>query len=234
MYEGVHAWPDGSATVDRLARTAADCGFDGVVVRNHGDERADYDAAAVAEAAGVDVVRGMEIRADDSTQAAGYVGNYRSEVTVLALHGGTADLNRFGVEQDRIDVLAHPMVGDGDFNHVLAKAAAEHGVRVEFSFGRVLRTSGGQRVQILQDMRKLRELVDQYDVPYVVSADPTSHLHLRGPRELIAVGEQIGFTAEAVEAGLAEWGVLAERNRDRQSEAFIEPGVRRGRYEEDG
>ena len=65
MYEGVHAYPDGEATVARLAATAGDYGYDGVVVRNHGDAQPDYDPAAVADACGVDVVAGIEIRADD-------------------------------------------------------------------------------------------------------------------------------------------------------------------------
>jgi ribonuclease P/MRP protein subunit RPP1 len=86
---------------------------------------------------------------------------------------------------------------------------------------------------VLSDLRKLREIVFQYDAPYVVSAAPESHLHLRAPRELRAVGETIGFDREDVERGLAEWGRLAARNRERLSESFIEPGVERGRYEED-
>ncbi|WP_435347219.1 RNase P subunit p30 family protein [Haloarchaeobius sp. HRN-SO-5] len=233
MYEAVHAHPDGDATVSRYAHTAASYGYDGVVVRNHGDARADFDADAVAEATGVDVVRGLEIRADGPSQASGYVGNYRRQYTVLLVDGGTKALNRFAVEQERIDVLAHPMAGDGDVNHVLAKAAATNGVRLEFDLGRVCRLTGGGRVQAFQDLRKLRELVEQYDVPYVVSVDPTSHLHLRAPRELAAVGEVVGFTADAIREGLAEWGHLAERNRERQSDSFIEPGVRSGRYEED-
>jgi ribonuclease P/MRP protein subunit RPP1 len=116
----------------------------------------------------------------------------------------------------------------GDVNHVLAKAAARNGVRLEFSFRRVLRASGGDRVQAIGDLRKLRELVENYEVPYVVSADPRSHLHLRAPRELQAVGEVVGFSADQVEAGLAEWGRLAARNRERTSDSFVEPGVRLG------
>ena len=230
MYEGVHAHPDGEATVARLAKTAADCGFEGVVVRNHGDARADYDPAAVASAYGVDVATGIEIRTDDAGQASGLVGNYRSKVDVVCVHGGS--LNRFAVEQPKVDVLAHPM-RDGDVNHVLAKAAAENGVHLEFNLGRVLRADGGPRVQAIQGLRKLRELVEQYDVPYVVSADPHSHLQLRAPRELVAVGEAVGFEAEAVEAGLAAWGEVAERNRERRSGEFIEPGVRIDDHEED-
>jgi ribonuclease P/MRP protein subunit RPP1 len=234
MYEAVHAVPDGRSSVGRFARTASEYGFDGIVVRNHGDARAEYDPEQVGERYEIDVVSGIEVRADDPETASGYLGSYRGEYPILALHGGTDALNRFAVEQERIDVLAHPMRGSGDFNHVLAKAAARNGVRVEFDLGPVLRTEGGRRVQALADMRKLRELVEQYDAPYVVSAEPTSHLQLRGPRELIALGETIGFPEGAIEHGLREWGRLAERNRERLSESFIEPGVRQGRYDEDG
>jgi len=225
-YEAVHATPDGDATLDRLVRTASEYGYEGVVVRNHGDAKPDADLEAVADTYGVDVVSGVEIRAEDPSRASGFVGNHRETKTIVVVHGGTPELNRFAVEQPAVDVLAHPMAGDGDVNHVLAKAAVENGVRFEFSFREVLRASGGERVQALRDLRKLRELVDAFDAPYVVSADPRSHLHLRAPRELVAVGEVIGFDAAAIESGLAEWGEIAERNRGIRSDEFVEPGVK--------
>jgi ribonuclease P/MRP protein subunit RPP1 len=224
MYEAVHARPDGESTVARQALTAAEAGYEGVVVRNHGDSQHDADLERVAEAYDVDVVDGVEIRTEDLSRASGFLGNYRPKTTVVCVHGGTDEHNRFAVEQPAVDVLAHPMDG-GDFNHVLAKAAAENGVRVEFNLRRVLREDGGTRVQAIQSLRKLRELVDAFDVPYVVSADARSHLELRAPRELVAVGEVVGFDAEEIEAGLAEWGRLAARNRERLGEAFVEPGV---------
>ncbi|MDG5759550.1 RNase P subunit p30 family protein [Natronococcus sp. A-GB1] len=233
MYEAVRAHPEGQSTVARLAKRAADYGYEGVVVRNHSGTRADYDADAIADEYGIDVVDGVEIRADDPEQASGSVGNFRPSNTILALEGGTDALNRFAVEQAKIDVLAGPMAGDGDVNHVLAKAAAENGVRIEFDLSGVLRASGGRRVRAIQSLRKLEEIVDYYDAPYVASADPASHLELRAPRELRAVGEEIGLSSEFVEDGLAEWGRLAERNRHVHSESFIEPGVERGRYEEE-
>lgn len=129
-------------------------------------------------------------------------------------------------------MLTRPCRADGDLNHVLVKAARDHGVRVEFDFGPVLRSTGGHRVQHLRSLRKLRELVEHYDAPYVVSANAHSHLQLRAPRELIAVGEAIGFAPEMVRTGLREWGALARRNRERADESFIAPGVERGRYDE--
>ncbi len=231
MYEAVHARPDGTSTVSRLARTASEYGFSGIVVRNHGDSGHDADLDRVRDHFDLDVVDAVEVRAEDPSRASGYVGNYRAEKDLVCVHGGSERINRFAVEQPAVDVLAHPMDG-GDFNHVLAKEAARNGVRIEFSLRRVLRVEGGRRVQAVQDLRKLRELVRAFDVPYVVSVDPRSHLHLRAPRELSAVGEAIGFTAEQIDEGLAEWGRLAERNRDRQSDAFVEPGVWRGTREE--
>lgn len=226
-YEAVHARPDGDSTVARMALTASEYGYDGIVVRNHGDELANYNPEAISDTYDVDVVPGVEVRADDPSQASGFVGNHRPDTVVLAVHGGTVAMNRFAVEQVAVDVLAHPMVDDGDFNHVLAKAAADNGVRVEFSFREVLQTTGGQRVRHLQSLRKLRELVDYYDVPYVVSGDPTSHLELRASRELAALGESIGFTGDQITSGLEEWGRIASRNRDRLADSFVEPGVYR-------
>lgn len=233
MYEAVHAYPDGQSTVARLAKTAADYGFEGVVVRNHSDARAEYDPERIREEYGIGVVEGVEIRTSDQQSASGAVGNYRTTETIVAVHGGTNAMNRFAVEQAKVDVLAHPMTGDGDINHVLVKAAVENGVRLEFDLSGVLRQSGGRRVRTLQSLRKLREIVDHYDAPYVVSAEPTSHLEVRAPRELKALGEEIGLTRAFIEDGLAEWGRLAERNRHIHSESFIEPGVERGRYEEE-
>ncbi|WP_123534524.1 RNase P subunit p30 family protein [Halosimplex salinum] len=233
MFEAVHAHPDGAATVARHAKTAAEYGFDGIVVRNHGDALAEFDAEEVADRYDVDVVEGVEVRADDPSRASGFVGNHRDSRTVVAVHGGTDAINRFAVEQPAVDVLAHPMAGDGDVNHVIANAAAENGVRFEFSFRRVLRADGGQRVQAIRGLRKLRELVEDADAPYVVSAGPRSHLHLRAPRDLVAVGETLGFTAEQVETGLAEWGRIVERNRRIQGDSFVEPGVYRASVDDE-
>ena len=228
MFEAVHADPDGDSSVERFAETAAEYGFDGLVVRNHGDALGEFDSESLSERHAIDVVEGVEVRADDPSRASGFVGTHRDSKTVVAVHGGTNAINRFAVEQPAVDVLAHPMAGDGDVNHVIARTAAENGVRLELSFERVLRAEGGRRVQALRDLRKVRELVETYDTPYVVSADPQSHLHLRAPRDLTAVGETVGFDADQMAAGLAEWGRLVERNRRRQRDEFVEPGVYRG------
>ncbi|WP_135663028.1 RNase P subunit p30 family protein [Halorhabdus rudnickae] len=229
MYAAVHARPDGDSTVARLALTAAEYGFDGLVIRNHGDALPDDDREGIADTYGIDVVDGVEIRAEDPSRASGFVGNHRDRRTLVAVHGGDPDMNRFAVEQPAVDVLAHPLAGDGDVDHVTVKTAAENGVHLEWSLRDVLRSDGGRRVEALRDLGKLHDLLVEYDAPYVVSGDPSSHLQLRAPRDLVAVGEALGYTAAWVETGLSAWGDIATRNRDRASDAFVEPGVRRGR-----
>ncbi|WP_256403794.1 RNase P subunit p30 family protein [Halorubrum salinum] len=209
---------------------AADASTDGAPAS--GDR--ERDPAALGEEYGVDVVDAVEIDADDPTSASGSVGNYRPERTVVCLVGGDDALNRFAVEEPRVDVLARPMAGSGGFNHVLAKAARDNGVHVEFDLGPLFRETGGKRVRALADLRKLREIVTNYDAPHVVSANAASHLELRAPREVVAAAEAVGFDPEWVREGLDAWGEIAARTRERRSEAFIAPGVRRGRYEEDG
>lgn len=228
-YEAVYAHPTGAATAARQVKTAAEYGFEGVVVRTR---EAASDPASLADRYGIDVVSGVEVDAEDPQAASGAVGNHRSDCTLLLVRGGTDALNRFAVEQDCVDVLTQPFDGAGDVNHVLVKEAVAHDVRIEFDLGTVLRDDGGTRVRRLRKLRKLRELVAYFDAPYVVSATATSHLRLRAPRDLVAVGEQIGFGADAVRAGLAEWGRLAARNRARLAESFISPGVQRGRDDE--
>jgi ribonuclease P/MRP protein subunit RPP1 len=234
MYEAVHAHPDGQATVARLAMTASEYGYEGVVVRNHGDSPASYDPDAVAETYGVDVVPGVEVRAEDPSRASGFVGNHRDRHTIVAVHGGDPAINRFAVEQPAVDVLAHPTrvrdahpTREGEFDHVLAREAAENGVRVELSLRPLVTDRGGTRVRAIERLRRLADILDQYDAPFVVSVDPHSHLALRSPRDLAALAETAGLDGETVREGLAEWGRLAERNRERASEQFVEPGVYR-------
>ncbi len=231
-WEAVHAHPDGESTVRRLALTAAGDGFDGLVVRNHGDRLTEFDPATVSEASGIDVVAGIEVRAEERSRVAGLIDSHRAHRSVVCVHGGPESINRLACTDPRVDVLAHPTHGDG-VDHVLVRSAADKGVALEFSLARVLRTAGGRRVRALRRLRTLRELLEKYDTPHVVSADATSHLQLRSPRELAAVGSVVGVDPEWIRDGLAEWKRIVERNRERASDSFIQPGVRRGRYEED-
>jgi ribonuclease P/MRP protein subunit RPP1 len=238
MYEAVRAHPEGESTVSRFGAAASALGYGGVVVRNAraevvpgGFDSRDAYADAVREAYGLDTVWAVELDAERG-QLRSAVRGLREEYAVVAVEGGTPERNRLAVETPEVDVLTEPMAGNGDVNHVLARAAAENGVRFEFDLGPVLASAGGERVQALRDLRKLREIVTYYDAPYVCSVRADSHLDLRAPRDLAAVGDVLGFDGERLSEGFAEWGRLVERNRERLDESFLAPGVTKGKPED--
>ncbi len=227
MYEAVRPR---DATVSRLALTVGEYGYDGLIVRATPEdlETVTAQAAAVPQPVGI----GLELNPTDRQEASGAVGHYRSACDLLLVRGGTPDLNRFAVEDPRVDVLTAPMAKQGDVNHVIAAAAADNGVAIELNLAPVLRASGGRRVQAIRSRRKLIELLEDADAPWVTSADAADHLQMRAPRDLIALGEVIGVGADAIETGLTTWGRLLERSQRRQDPTVIEPGVYHGRPED--
>ena len=242
-YEAVVPYPEGNATASRFARTAQEYGYGGVVLRRRIDRAAEMSDRSASDAEGtdtfgVDVVPGVELVPDSPTRVGGLASSVRERTVVVIVRGGDSGVNRAAVEDPRVDVLSRPFgedgaggADDGDVNHVLVKAARDNDVAIEFDLAPVLRLSGGRRVRALGRLRKLRELLDHYEAPFVVSARPDSHLRLRSVRELSAVGSQIGFEEETIREGLERWGAITARNRHRLSESFIGEGIERGRHE---
>lgn len=259
VYEAIVPYPSGNSTLSRLAKTAAASGYDGLVLRLHPDSASEGEIAETIhslsdktrdgnegsvgtvdqflddELYGVDIVSGVELGPGSPAEIGGSVTAWRNRTTLVIVSGGTPARNRTALEDPRVDVLAQPFgeSGSGDVNHVQLKAAADNDVAIECNLAPVLRSSGGPRVQALKRLRKLRELVTHYEAPLVVSARAESHLQVRGPRELTAVGEQIGFERDTILQGLERWDVIARRNRRRHGESFIGEGIKRGRYETD-
>jgi len=238
MYEAVSVGNECQTTLTRYATTASRFGFDGVVARQPASEApAEHSLSAERlhcwEQYSIDVVDAVEFRTTAISTIRRKLDDVRESSTLVVVRGGSPERNRFAVEEPRVDVLSAPMETEGEFNHVLAKAATRNAVHVECDLAPVLRCSGGTRVRALQDLQKLWEILAQYDTPFVVSGSPQSHLELRAPRELQAVGQKAGIDSESILKGLEAWGELAARNRERHSESFIAPGVERTRYEKD-
>ena len=213
-----------------LAATAARHGYDGLVV-----DGVDRDSLAGVDA-DLDLVDGVTVEAPDPETAAGRVGSLRSgrqtEYTVLSVAGGPPDVTRFASEDERVDVLLLPADAQVVFVSPVCDDDGEHGVRVALDLGSVLRASGDRRVHALRTLRRRREILADAGVEPLVTARPTSPLAVRSPRDLAAVGARIGLGADTVHEGLAGWGAVVERVRERTDPRFVEPGVRRGRFEE--
>lgn len=223
----------GAATPSRLALTAEAYGYDGLIIRSSPD-----DEPQPYPDVGIDLVSGIELDPSDRAQASGAIGHYRSQCDLLLVRGGETELNRYVLEEPRVDVLSAPFAGTGDLNHVLANTAAANDVAVELRLEPVLRDSGQRRISHIKQLRKAIELLTAAEAPYVVTAAATSHLELRSPRDLQSLASVLGLESVVEDPpgvladGLSRWARITQRNRSRRSESFIEPGIYRGHPEE--
>ena len=225
MYAAVQAWPDGNSTVARFAAAADRFGFDGLVVRNHHDRRPPSITPDSRERSSTRVIPAIELHGESPAAMSGGVVEFRDTVPIVCLHGGTDRRNRFAVEQDRIDVLAHPFSEGGTINHILARSAAENAVHIEFNLRPVFRARGGRRVEAIRKLRTLHDVIRQYDAPYVVSSIPRDHLELRTPRACTALGSVLEIDPKWIETGLANWGRIAAKNAEIMDPTYVEPGI---------
>lgn len=197
MYEFSRCHPESRSTASRVAVTAAKGGYDGVVLRNpySGGSPPEYTVAGEDELE-VDVVRGVEVQAEDVQELHGYVGNLSSKYSVVCVEGGDEDVERAAAASTHVDVLTAPR----EFDHVTVREAAENDVAIEVDLGPVVRESGGGRVAALKDIRLLTKLATKYDASLVASASPENHLQIRGRRELRAVASLAGVDGSTFDA----------------------------------
>lgn len=233
MYEAVYAYPTGRSTVARYLLTARWFGYTGLVFRSPVSSANDMLTTNFDEDA-INFAVAADLRTDSIDQLSGLVREHRHSSPVLLVHGGSEQFNRFVVEQDQVDVLTNLHGASSQLGHVEAKAAANHGVRLELSFEPVLRSRGGNRVREIIRLRRHATLIKKFDVPYVVSANPKHHLHLRSPRDLDSLATAIGFSDLDIQRGLCEWGTILESNLSVRDPRFVEPGVKRGSYVSSG
>jgi ribonuclease P/MRP protein subunit RPP1 len=232
VYDAVVPYPIGSSTLSRYVLTATRYGYDGVISltrydgtdRDHERSRPAVDPGAITG----DVVDGALIDATDRERASVALDRSREAHTIVVCRAETTSLQRFGAESHRVDVLSVPVQGEA-LEHGILKAAAANEVRVAVDLDPVLHDCGGDRVRAIATLQRRKRFLDDVGANHVVTASPTDHLELRAPRDLAAVGASVDLGEEWTRDGLAEWGELVERNRDRRSEAFVEPGVYRGR-----
>ncbi|ASJ09750.1 ribonuclease P protein component 3 [Thermococcus siculi] len=123
--------------------------------------------------------------------------------TLLYVQGGDMRVNRFALEAG-VDALISPWLGrkDPGFDHILAGIAARRGVAIGFSLSPLLRVNPYERVQILRFMTKTWQLVEKYGVPRFITSSAESRWDVRGPRDLMSLGINIGMEVPQARASV--------------------------------
>lgn len=217
LAEAVYAHPSGASTAARLALTAKRVGYDQLVIKNADTIPTSPPIEAIADEYDIDIISGIELDGPIET-VSGRLPHLRRETSVLAVRGGTDAKNRFVARQPYADILAGPITHEGpDIGPGIATDASEHEVAIEVDLG-PLRTQGGRRVRYIDRLRRLWRVVDHYDLEYVLTASPSSHLGVVPPRELVALADLVGIDADAAVVGLETWVTIARRNQQQATD----------------
>ena len=164
------------------------------------------------------------LKADDWGELKRKIRENREEADVLAFRGGDEELNRKACESSKLDVLLHPEKNrkDSGLNHVMAEAAAENNVTIGLDFTQ-LKNSGKKRMHILAHWRKNLKLCEKYDTPYLITTGAEEKYQLRGPRELKALIDSIGYSGRKAVSNAP--GEILEKSERSKTEENIRPGV---------
>ncbi|MDD1721035.1 MAG: ribonuclease P [Euryarchaeota archaeon] len=193
---GVHAFPEGADTPQRLDLTARRLGFHSIAITNH--------TPFLAELPDCGIVSGVEIKAQNVGELKKKIALYRRTVTVLNVHGGNDKINRAACRDERVDVLMHPEHGrHNGLNQVTAKLAKRNGIAIGFSLSYFWKTYGIRRARLLAFQRKNIALCKKFDTKIVITSDACSHYDLRAPRELKALAKLTLLEDDEAEAALS-------------------------------
>ncbi len=179
-----HSLPEGSSSPSRLALTAKKLGFQGIAITNHQHLQPHQPSIQLKVYAGIEITgkpRDIHRR----------VSSLRKKAAVIAVHGGREDVNRAALETPGVDILCHPY----EFNHILARMAAENMVAIEFNIHDILHTGGARRAKILALYRQNLKLTRKYETPMILTSGAMSHFDLRAPREMAALAGLFGMEA---------------------------------------
>ncbi|MGZ4919649.1 MAG: RNase P subunit p30 family protein [Halobacteriota archaeon] len=193
---GVHAFPEGADTPQRLHLMARRLGFHSIATTNH--------TPFLAQPPDRGIVYGIEISAQTVGELKKKIALHRRTATVLSVHGGNDKINRAACRDERVDVLMHPEHGrHNGLNQVTARLATRNGVAIGFSLSYFWKTDGIRRARLLAFQRKNTALCKKFETNIVITSDACSHYDLRAPHELKALAKLVLLENDDAEAALS-------------------------------
>lgn len=215
--------PDDDASMDKFISLAKHFEFIGAgitEVADKGNIQCRY-----SNVSDFDLVHGIEIREDNPSKLHSQANRYSRKVDIVIVQGGADKLNRSIIETADVDILSLPLgVKEGGLDHVIAKAAADRRIALEFDVGSLIRYRGGRRVHAISELGQRLMLARKFEVNMVLTSAARSIYDLRGPRELTALASLFGMTKEeAIKSMTATPATILKRKR--KSNNYIMDGV---------
>ena len=220
FYECVKAYPEGSSSASRMALTARNLGYKGIIICNSDPSRI-FMFPAAERVTGIEITVGAEVVASNVRALKSRIGTLRTRYPFLVVHGMTDEIVRIASEDPNVDLLVYPCESRRPLSIATAKAAKLNQVSIGFDLSPLIHLRGSQRARWLASVSRNLQLVRKFELSPIITAGAKSHLDLRSPRDLAALAEVAGFGPEEAEEAMSRQGMLLAQNRRH----WVGPGV---------
>lgn len=220
FYECVKAYPEGSSSASRMALTARNLGYKGIIICNSDPTRI-FMLAAAERVTGIEITVGAEVVASNVRALKSRIGTLRTRYPFLVVHGVTDEIVRIASEDPNVDLLVYPCESRRPLSIATAKAAKLNQVSIGFDLSPLIYLRGSQRARWLAAVSRNLQLVRKFELSPIITAGAKSHIDLRSPRDLAALAEVAGFGPEEAEEAMSRQGMLLAQNRRH----WVGPGV---------
>lgn len=214
-----------------LARQASSYGWDHVNFsynQNDFADALDFKNDLQNELSGdISVDYTLEIKSNNVNEIRKIALKFRNRASCISVVGGDLKVNRFALENVKIDVLSRPYLRrfDSGLNHVLAKEALKNNVAIELSFNDILRSYLSYRSKIISNFRDVYTLYRKYGFSLILSSGAESIFDIRTTHDFAAFFKQTGLSDEDISRSFDAASDILEFNKNRDSMIF--KGVRR-------
>lgn len=178
----------------------------------------------------LDVVSRLDLAPRSQQQLQSHLKKNRRRyevISVLCLSKGVA---RQAARDHRVDLLRFRHTGGPGrvwLDRQQAALAGETGCCLELEARELLSTDPTRLRGILTQLRGEVENARRHGVPVILSSGAETPHGMRGPREMASLMSLVGVEGEeALDVVSVNPWALVERNRDKLSESYVQPGVR--------
>jgi ribonuclease P/MRP protein subunit RPP1 len=210
---GVHPFPEGADTPNRLSLVARRLGFSDIIATVHSPYWSESPALSSS--------KGVEIVASTVRDLRKKIAFFRDVSMIVSVHGGDERINRAACRDDRVDVLMHPERGKRNgLNQITAKLAKKNGVALGLCLDYFWKTEELERSRLLSFQRKNVVLCRKFGVRVVLTSNAYSHFDLRVPRQLKSLARLVQLSDEDSEIALSDTPLYIVRRRQERKEAI--------------
>ncbi|MEM5879184.1 MAG: RNase P subunit p30 family protein [Candidatus Aenigmatarchaeota archaeon] len=226
------AFSGGESSLEELARTAKLLGYSGVCFVFYYQDETQKDILLaeierIKKEVGIEAYLGFEAR---DLRELRILSKKRKSFDLLLARGGDVEMNRTACETPEVDILTHPEYqrNDSGLDHVSVKFAAKNDVAIEINLREILISNKASRAKILANITKNVRLAKKYKAKIVVCSGAVSHWELRDPLCLASIASLLGVDLKDAKKAVSEIpGQIVEKARNRRSENWVMPGVRK-------